>query len=145
MFWYNLACVALICTHKWLVPYQFTFQHIDPILAKFVHDLEIKFFFYQKLGSRRNNSISCLKKSNSCFENQSWTLWLKWEISCKRIFYHRPWGKRNILLPLIVSEILLATNIFCPQKVMIQYFLWKKNFKIFFLKLISTWNKISLY
>ena len=93
MFWYNLACVALICTHEWLVPYQFTFQHIDPILAKFVHDLEIKVFFYQKLGSRRNNSISCLNNSISCFENQFWTPGCKGKTvlaSMQSVYINRP-------------------------------------------------------
>ena len=54
-----------------------------------------KKFFDQKPGSGRNNSISCLDDSISCFENQFWIPWNKWETFYKKKFFAQRPGKRR--------------------------------------------------
>ena len=49
----------------------------------------LKKVFDQRPGSWRNNSISCLDDSISCFENQCWTTWSKWKTFCNRSFLIR--------------------------------------------------------
>ena len=77
----GLEVVEIIPFPVWKFHFLFCKSILKP--SEQIKNILWKKFFDQRSGSGRNYSISCLDNSFSCFENQFWDPWNKWETFCK--------------------------------------------------------------